>query len=185
VLALTLAAIVPACSSDGEAHSPSTQILISVVRDAAHELPPGDDPEELPIVYVVSSTDEKFPADVQAAVASAVNGEVVVRFADARSEAIDPEAAGAPVRDDGGLVAVGEVATDTDPVEVEIEIYQSETQFSRRVVTFSADGGDEWSATSSSVLEEEDVPPASSVDGESGGRGVGGGVAAVPSGTAP
>lgn len=160
-LVTTLAGV--ACDRDEESQSPEAQVLIAIVRDAAAEQPAGDESEDLPVVYVVSATDEGLSAQVQATVANAVNKEVDVRFADARSEALDTERPGSPVRDEGRLVAVGDLTEDVDPRDVFVEIYQSETQFSLRTMTFSS-SGEVWSVTSSSVLEEEDVAPTTPSD---------------------
>ena len=45
--------------------------------------------------------------------------------------------------DDGCLVEVGELAEDADPVDVEVEFYRSDTQFSVRTVMFS-ETADAW-----------------------------------------
>lgn len=172
--ALVLAMAMLACDADEKSQSPIAQVLTAIVRSAADELPPREDPEELPVVYVISGTEQGLPATAQAAVANVLNGEIDVRFADGRAEALDDSEPGAPVRDDGGLVIVGDLRSqfedDPDEVEVVVELYRSETQFSRRRFTFSG-SGDAWSATSSSLLEELDVapttePPPEDTDGE-------------------
>ena len=170
--ALALAVGATACDRDEESQSAGTQVLVAVVRDAAEQAPPREDPDELPVVYVVSSADEGVTPKVQAAVAHTLNGEVDVRFADARSEAVDGERPGRPVRDKGCLVQVGELPTDSDPVEVDVEFYRSDTEFSLRALTFS-ESGDAWTMTSSSVLEELDVPPSTAPPDEGEGEGEG------------
>ncbi len=168
-----------ACDQDEKSQSPIAQVLTAIVRDAADDVPPDpEDPDELPVVYVISGTDEDLPTTAQAAVANAVNGEIDVRFADSRDEALDDSEPGVPVRDDGVLVAVGNLRDhfkdeDVDSVEVLIEVYRTENQFSRRTLTF-APSGEVWSVTSSSVIEELDVPPTTEppedTDVEEGGR---------------
>lgn len=170
-----------ACDTDEKSQSPIAQVLTGIVRQAAGDLPPREDPEELPVVYVISGTEHSLPATAQAAVANAVNGDVDVRFADGRDEALDDSRPGLPVRDQGGLVIVGdlegEFEGDPQRVDVTVELYRSQSQFSRRVLTFSA-GREAWSVTSSSLLEELDVPPTiePSSDDEDGedGDGTGG-----------
>ena len=51
---------------------------------------------------------------------------------------------------------------------VDVELYRSTTQFSRRVVTFDR-RGEAWEPSEHSVLEEMDVPPTTeAVDAEGG-----------------
>lgn len=185
--AVVLAMVLLACDSDEKSQSPIAQVLTAIVRDAAGDLPPDEDPDSIPVVYVISGTDEGLPTTAQAAVANSLNDEIDVRFADTRAEALDESEPGAPVREQGGLVAVGNLRDqfddDANRVEVPIEVYRSETQFSRRTLTFSA-SGEVWSVTSSSVLEELDVPPTTEPpeeeedgdeddeDGAGGGSGV-------------
>jgi hypothetical protein len=165
LVTVALAAGITACDRGEESQSPATQVLVTLVRDAAHQSSPdATDTDDLPVVYVVSTADDGVEPKVQAAVASVLNGEIDVRFADARSEALD-ERPGLPVRDHGSLVEVGEVAEDTDPVDVDVEFYRSDTQFSLWTITFS-ESEDAWTVTSSSVLEEQDVPPTTAVDGD-------------------
>ena len=130
--AVALAVGATACDRDEESQSPDAQVLVAVVRDAAEQAPPREDPDELPVVYVVSSADDGVEPKVQAAVANTLNGEIDVRFADARREAVDDEQPGQPVRDDGCLVRWARWPTDADPVDVEVEFYRSETEFSVR-----------------------------------------------------
>lgn len=158
---VTVLALVLGCDDSTKAPSTGAQVVEDVVRAAATHVPPDPDkPDALPLVYVVSHSEEPFSARVQAAVANAVNGEIAVRFADDRAEAIDAERPGRPVRDHGALVAIGPLTPADPPMVIELEIYRSETEFSRRTVTFVLDG-DDWSPSSSSVLEEIDVAPSS------------------------
>lgn len=152
-----------ACDRDEKSQSPIAQVLTAIVRDAAGDLPPDEDPDALPVVYVISGTDEALPATAQAAVANALNGEIDVRFADTRDEALDDSEPGVPVRDGGALVAVGNLRDyfedeNVHRVDIAIEVYRTETQFSLRTLTFAA-SRDVWSVTSTSVTEELDVPP--------------------------
>lgn len=153
------AGVLSSCDDPAASPSPAAQVVEALVRDAAEELPRDPEkPEALPVVYVVSGSEEPFSAQVQASVASAVTETIDVRFADARDESLDRDRPGSPVRDGGALVQVGKLVPDETPMTVDVEVYWSETQFSRRVMTFGR-RGDEWSASGSSVLEEMDVPP--------------------------
>lgn len=153
------AGVLVACDDSDAPPSAAAQVIEAVVLDVAAELPPDpEQPEALPVVYVVSGSDEPFSARVQANVASAVTDTVDVRFADAREEPLADDRPGRPVLDHGALVEIGKLVPDETPMTVEVEVYWSETQFSRRVITFGR-RGDEWSESASSVLEEMDVPP--------------------------
>jgi len=148
-----------ACDDQATAPPPAAQVVEAIVLDVAHDLPVDPErPEALPVVYVVSGSDEPFSAQVQARVASAVVDEVDVRFADERDESMHLDQPGSPVRDEGALVLIDEIVLDDSPTTVDVEVYWSSTQFSRRAVTFGQ-SGDEWSESHSSVLEEMDVPP--------------------------
>lgn len=140
---------------DGDETSSPAQIYIAAVRSVAAEIPT-EDPEKLPIVYVVSSGEQPFGAEVQAEVASALNEEADVLFADERDEALDVDEPNEPVRDGGRLLAIEPIDDAEngtgDTVELQIEIYRSNEEWSRRVVTFGRSGAD-WSVTSSSVVE--------------------------------
>lgn len=130
-----------------------------MVLDVADGLP--DDPDRadaLPVIYVVSVGEEPFSAQVQASVASSVTDTVDVRFADVRDESLDKERPGQPVKDGGVLVLIGKIVADEAPMTIDVEVYRSTTQFSRRTVTFGR-RGDEWSSSAVSVLEELDVAP--------------------------
>ena len=61
-------------------------------------------------MYVVPLGESDIDATVQADVASELHDVADVRFADERSEALDEDEPGMPVRDDGVLVAIGDVA---------------------------------------------------------------------------
>ena len=56
-----------------------------------------------------------------------------------------------PVRDDGVLIAVGELPPDADPVHMDVEVYRSDQDSSKVVLTISR-GSSQWAVTASSVL---------------------------------
>ena len=74
-----------------------------------------------------------------------------VRFADERAQAMHADLAAAPVRDDGTLVAIGEVPADSESIDVEVEVYRSDDDWSKAVMTVAEDSS-QWSVTSSSAL---------------------------------
>lgn len=157
---LTIVAMaVAGCGDDTAAAPPAAQVIEALVLEVAEEVRADPErPEALPVVYVVSESDVPFSAQVQARVASAVVDVVDVRFADDRDESMDLDQPGSPVRDGGALVLIDKLLVDDAPMHVDVEVYRSSTQFSRRVVTF-ARADDEWSASAHSVVEEMNVPP--------------------------
>ena len=96
--------------------SPEAQVYAATIREVVrHQPPPADDPDALPVVYVVAVGETTIAADVQAEVATELHDEVDVQFADERDEAVDEDVENAPVLDDGVLIAVGELRPDRGP----------------------------------------------------------------------
>jgi len=163
--------IVSACDGGGDDElSGSARIYIAAVRSVAERMPvDAEDREKLPVVYVVSNDAEPIAADVQAEVANALDKDADVRFADARVEALDLEKPHEPVRGEGRLLTVGRIEDDADVVDLQVEIYRSDEEWSRGVVTLERSAED-WAVTSSSIVEV--VTPSSSVPGSSAGSSV-------------
>ena len=136
----------------GDGMSPAAQVYVAAIRDvlvASNRRP--QDPDVLPVVYVLPVGESTIAADVQAAVVGELRDETEVRFADERSEALVEDAEHMPVRDDGVLLAVGELDPDGDPVASEVEVYRSDDDWSKALLTF-AERSSHWTVTSSSVL---------------------------------
>jgi hypothetical protein len=133
--------------------SRDAQVYVATIRDVLAGDPPRDEAEPLPVVYVVGVGEEKIAAGVQADVAQALDEDAEIRFADKREEALLEDQEDAPVRDKGVLVAVGAVPPDVDPVDVHVEIYRSEVDSSKVVLTIGKRSS-QWTVTSESV-----VPP--------------------------
>lgn len=154
---LVLSALVvagAACNGQSDELSREAQVYAATIREVVrHQPPPPDDPEALPVVYVVAVGETTIAADVQAEVASELRDEAEVQFADERDEAVDEDVQGAPVLDDGVLIAVGDLSPDADPVSMEVEVYRSERDVSKAVFNF-APGSSTWSVTTSSLLPE-------------------------------
>ena len=127
----------------------SADVYVATIRSVLDELPPPE-PDVLPVVYVVSVGEQDIRADVQAEVAEDLNDDAEVRFADRRSEALLEDDEHVPVRNEGVLIALGELVGDA-PVEVTVEVYRSETDRSKRVVTVER-GSSQWTVTASSLL---------------------------------
>lgn len=143
------------CDSGGEAlPSRTAQVYLAAIRHAVEASPPTTEPGALPVVYVVGVGEAAIAAGVQAEVAALLRDENDVRFADERAQAILADEQRAPVRDQGTLVAVGEVPPDSEPVtaiDVEVEVYRTDADRSKAVLTVE-ERADRWSITSSSLL---------------------------------
>ena len=159
-LAVAMVAIVGAgagCdSSDDTEVSRDGHVYIATIREVLTEQPPPPEPDELPVVFVVGIGEEDIAADVQAEVLRALDDDAVVRFADERAEAVAENEPDVPVIDAGVLLVVGEIAGDDDAteVDVEIEMYRTAQDWSKRVLTI-ASGPSQWTVTSSSELPAE------------------------------
>jgi hypothetical protein len=134
-----------------EEMSREAQIYLAAVSEVIAEQVPTSTDDELPVVYVVSVGESEIDATVQADVAGELRDLADVRFADERSEAVEEDEDGMPVRDDGTLVAIEEVPAEGEPIEVEVEVYRSAEDSSHFVFTF-APRSSQWVVTSTSVL---------------------------------
>ena len=132
------------------------QVIIATIRDVLSEQPPPADPDDLPVVFVVGVGEQAIAADVQAEVLRELDEDAHVRFADERDEAVDEGEAHVPVIDAGVLLVLGEVADSGATVEVVVEVYRSDQDWSRRVLTI-ASGPSQWTVTSASVLPADDA----------------------------
>ncbi len=139
-------------SSDAEDARPEEVIVATIERVLADESP-STEPDDLPVVYVVPLGENEIEATVQAEVAGELRHVADVRFADDRDQALDEDDPGKPVLDDGVLVAIGDVAERGNPVEVEVEIYHSEDDWSSLLFTVSRRSS-HWTVTSTSVVPE-------------------------------
>jgi hypothetical protein len=131
--------------------SRDAQVYLAAIRDVLDEEPAPDDPEVLPVVFVVGVGEERIDASVQAEVVAELDEDAEVQFADARSEVVLKDEADTPVRDDGLLIAVGDLAPEGDPVDIAVEVYRSDVDWSKRVFTVERVSS-QWTVTSSSVL---------------------------------
>jgi hypothetical protein len=134
VSALSLAS---ACSSDSPGVKPikaadAYTAAINWYVDSLPTPPPttnGDAPGPA-IVYVFSESGQAIPSDVQASVARNMaerKDEVTVFFIDVRDDALDVDLENQPVKDDGVLLLVGDVAEGPPPVNVLLNVYRDGT----------------------------------------------------------
>jgi hypothetical protein len=135
--------------------SRDAQLYVAAIREVLAVQPPPPEPDVLPVVFVVGVGETKIPAEVQAEVAVELDDYADIRFADARDEAILEDQEHAPVRDEGVLLAVGELPggddEQMDTALVDVEVYRSDQDSSSVVLTI-ARRSSHWAVTSSSVL---------------------------------
>jgi hypothetical protein len=142
------------CGNGSEVElSRSAQIFVVTIQAVLAEQNPAAGTDDLPVVYVEPLGEDQIDAAVQADTAAELRETADVRFADERSEAVEEDEPGMPVRDDGILVAIGDVPEEGDPVDVEVETYRSEDDWSTRLFTFSLRPSG-WTVTSTSVVPE-------------------------------
>jgi hypothetical protein len=138
------------CDGSSKAESSrDAQIYVATIRDVLSEQPAPEQPDALPVVFVVGVGEKKIPASVQAEVRRDLDADAVIRFADQRDEALLKDEDHMPVRDDGVLVVVGEVPEQGDPVDLPVEIYRSTDDWSKLVLTIGR-GSSQWTVTSES-----------------------------------
>ena len=135
--------------------SRDAQVYVATIRVVLAAEPPRDEAAPLPVVYVVGVGEEKIAPSVQADVAQELDKDAEIRFADKREEALLEDQEDVPVRDDGVLVAVGAVPPDVDSVDVHVEIYRSEVDSSKVVLTIGKQSS-QWAVTSESVVAPEE-----------------------------
>ena len=135
--------------------SRDAQVYVATIRMVLAAEPPREEAAPLPVVYVVGVGEEKIAPSVQADVAQELDKDAEIRFADKREEALLEDQEDVPVRDDGVLVAVGAVPPDVDSVDVHVEIYRSEVDSSKVVLTIGKQSS-QWAVTSESVVAPEE-----------------------------
>jgi len=150
---IALAGVVGTACDGGSSEdlSRSAQVYVATIREVVGQQPPLEEPDALAVVYVMPVGETTIGADVQAEVVGELRDDADVRFADERAEAVEEDGEGEPVRDGGVLVAVGELTPEGDPVVMEVEVYRSELDWSKTLLTF-AERSSQWTVTSSSVL---------------------------------
>jgi hypothetical protein len=154
VLAGVSLTILAGCGDASEAKmSRPAQIFVATIREVLAHHNPAAGTDDLPVVYVEPLGDEDIDAAVQADTASELRDVADVRFADERSEALDEDEPGMPVRDDGILVAIGDLPEEGEPVDVEVEVYRSEDDRSTALFSF-ARRSSEWTVSSTSVVPD-------------------------------
>lgn len=155
VAALTIfaGAALAACGDEGtSATEREAAIIGAVITDfvLADQAPPAEG-DPLPIVYLLGADGETMPADVQAGVVKPLKDDVDVRFVDGRDDAIVLDESGEPVMDEGVLVTMASPPPSGSTVQFEVEVYRSETDEQRYLVTV-AGGGTRWLVRSAAPI---------------------------------
>lgn len=156
VAAACVALLGASCNgSSGREVSRQAQIYLAVIDAVLTDDFPASPDDEPVVVYVMPVGEKKIDAAVQADVADGLHDRADLRFADERAEAIVEDDEEMPVRDEGILIAIGDVAADdVEPFEVGVEVYRSVNDSSR--LRFSlAPSSSQWLVTASSVVVDE------------------------------
>ncbi len=136
-------------NSDGQ--SRQAQVYVAAIRDVLNESAPPPDADVEPVIYIVAGGESAIPADVQADVVADLHDDADIRFADERSDALLTDDDKRPVRDEGVLLIIGEVPPEGDPIDVNVETYRSEVDWSRLVVTVAGETS-QWTVTSTTIV---------------------------------
>ncbi len=154
-LLLGLGWLVASCTNLSPSKARASDVYATIVRSFATQ--PADDPL-LKVFVEPRGEGSSISVDVQADVVTAVADVAVVRFIDARSEALEADDAGVlAVRDGGILLAFGPVPNDAADVVVEVDQYISDTSLAtHRFVVRSS--GEKWVIDDVSVTYEVITP---------------------------
>jgi hypothetical protein len=126
--------------------------VIAVIEWQVDELDPVLDESgapKLPLIYVASLGGGTIDVGIQAAAAESTSEIAIVRFADDRSDAVDSESDGMPVKEEGIMLLIGEIPEPARTVELIVARYRSVDDEETMVVEIvaSVDGASVRSAT--------------------------------------
>ena len=135
--------LVTACSDDSGATSvvdPAAAYTAIVEWQAAEQEPILDEKGEpkLPVIFVVAADGATVDVGVQAAVAESTVDDAVVRFADDVSDGFDSDADGAPVRDEGIMLAVGVIPEPSRTIDVQVARFVAQDDYEQLDVEITA-----------------------------------------------
>lgn len=134
-------AALAACADEPSTSQVNPTAALTAIVDWQAETwtPPADaEPDALPVIYVVAAGGGTIDVGVQADVTAATADQAVVRFADEPAEAFDTGVEGAPVHDDGILLAVGEVPEPARRVTIEVDRYEAQDDAEKMSVDVTA-----------------------------------------------
>jgi hypothetical protein len=112
---------------------------------------PVADPEDQPNVFV-APFEETLALEEQVAIIELIGEGYDVKFVDDAAAAVDADAVGRPVRDDGLLIVLGTIPPEP-PYVVRVEEYRREDDVSAQLVTLA------WRTNHWDVVVEERVQP--------------------------
>jgi hypothetical protein len=150
VLAAALAAGAVAGCGDG-ADAPVSAPDASAYAAALAPFMPVADSEEPPNVFV-APFEETLALEEQVAIIELIGEGYDVKFVDDPATAVDTDAVGRPVRDDGLLIVLGTIPAEP-PYVVRVEEYRREDDVSAQLVTLV------WRTDHWDVASEEPVRP--------------------------
>jgi hypothetical protein len=118
-------------------------VVTEIVADAPAVAPEEGEEEKKRTVFLQSSDETEINAEVQVGVVNELDEWANVRFIDDMEEAVDLEADGAPVRDAGILIGLGEVSDGEVSAMLTADSYLSDTDVAVYEVSVRRQGG-EW-----------------------------------------
>jgi hypothetical protein len=140
---------VAGCGGGGDASGPEPDA--SAYAAALAPSMPVADPEEHPNVFV-APFEETLALEEQVAIIEILGEDFDVKFVDDAASAVDTDAVGRPVRDDGLLIVLGTLPAEP-PYVVRVEEYRREDDVSARLVTLV------WRTDRWVVASEQPVRP--------------------------
>lgn len=161
LVALSTLAVLGGCGSDDPTSSSEVSVADAynaAIRWYLQGVPaPPDTTETKPTVVYVAPANGK-PIDVQtqadvAAEMSDMDDVVIVRFADARDDALELDIEGQPVKDDGVLLLVGEVEEGPPPVQLDVGVYHNTDDEGLYSMTITRVGDSFVASTVSSIAQ--------------------------------
>jgi hypothetical protein len=126
LVAALAGALFVGCSDDPDPSrlDAATALTAIVEWQAEQWTPPPDAAEDaLPVIYLVAADGDRIDVAVQASVTKETAEDARVRFADEASESFDTAVEGAPVHDDGVLLAVGVIPEPARRMALEVDRY--------------------------------------------------------------
>lgn len=130
--AVTLGVVaVVGCTSDPESESGTVgqeNAYVAIVRWEIEQSEPVVDEDgdvEVPVIYLAAGSGETVDVGVQASVVATVDDAATIRFADQAAHALDEDAVGEPVKDDGVLVVIDEFEAGQPTVDARVSRYRS------------------------------------------------------------
>lgn len=116
-------------------------------------VPPSIDPDDVRVVYLAGVGPTEMSLEDQIAVIDGFADTHEIRFVDDLAAAVDSDLPGSPPRDDGLLIGVGKITSES-PYTVRVEVYKDADRIEAQLVTVVRRGGD-WVVESVEPVEPE------------------------------